>query len=81
MMSSALWYTYSALHFTGWPTPSNYDAIGGRGHAYLDELKVETTIRQTNEGAGVLVGAHAGSRPRVLQLREDKVEGQRKAGE
>jgi hypothetical protein len=45
MMSGALWYTGSALHVTGWPTPSNYDAIRGWGLAYLDELKVETTIR------------------------------------
>ena len=45
MMSSALWYTYSTSHFTGWPTPSNYDTIGGPGEAYPNELKVEITIR------------------------------------
>jgi hypothetical protein len=48
MMSSALWYTDSTLHVTGWPTPSHYDAIGGRGLAYLDDLKVETTICPAN---------------------------------
>jgi hypothetical protein len=45
MMSGVHWCTYSTVHFTGWPTPSNYDAIRGRGLTYLDELKVETTIR------------------------------------
>ena len=45
MIYNALWYTYSTLHFTGWPTPSNYYAIGGPGEAYPDELKVGTTIR------------------------------------
>jgi hypothetical protein len=59
MMSSALWYTDSALHVTGWPTPSNYDPIRGRGFAYPNQLTVETTIRPANEGAGVLVGERA----------------------
>jgi hypothetical protein len=45
MMSGVHWYTCSTVHFTGWPTPSDDDAIRGRSLADLDELKVETTIR------------------------------------
>lgn len=44
MVTGGLWYTYSTLHFTGWPTPSNYYAIGGPGMQYPDELKVETSL-------------------------------------
>lgn len=37
------WYTYSTLHFTGWPTPSNYYAIGSTSQ-YPDDLKVMTSL-------------------------------------
>jgi peptide/nickel transport system substrate-binding protein len=43
VMYNALWYTYGTARFTGWPTPSNYYAIGGPGN-YPDELKVMTTV-------------------------------------
>ncbi len=43
IMYSAYWYTYSTLRFTGWPTPSNYYAIGSTVQ-YPDNVKVLTTI-------------------------------------
>jgi peptide/nickel transport system substrate-binding protein len=43
VMIAATWYTYSTKYFTGWPTPSNYYALGGPGY-YPDELKVLTTV-------------------------------------
>lgn len=43
VMYSTWWYTYSTLHFVGWPTQSDYYAIGSTSQ-YPDNLKVMTTI-------------------------------------
>jgi peptide/nickel transport system substrate-binding protein len=42
-MIGATWYTYSTLHFTGWPTPSNYYTIGAPWQ-YPDDVKVMTSV-------------------------------------
>lgn len=44
VMTGATWYTYSTLHFTGWPTQNNYYAIGAPWQ-YPDVTKVLTTIQ------------------------------------
>jgi peptide/nickel transport system substrate-binding protein len=43
VMIGATWYTYSTLHFTGWPTPSNYYSIGAPWQ-YPDDVKVMTSV-------------------------------------
>jgi peptide/nickel transport system substrate-binding protein len=42
-VTQAIWYNYSTLHFTGWPTPKHYYAYAA-GYSYPDDVKVLTTI-------------------------------------
>ncbi len=43
IMNSADWYTYSTLHFTGWPTKENF-YVRGSANDYPDRLVVMTRI-------------------------------------
>lgn len=43
-VTQAIWYNYSTLNFTGWPTKKNYYAYAA-GYTYPDDAKVLTTIR------------------------------------
>jgi len=44
IMHSADWYTYSTLHFTGWPTESNF-YVRGSANDYPDRTMVIASIR------------------------------------
>ena len=43
VMHSANWYTYSTLHFTGWPTKDNF-YVEGSPNSYPDRVVVMTRI-------------------------------------
>jgi peptide/nickel transport system substrate-binding protein len=43
-VTQAIWYNYSTLHFTGWPTRKNYYAYAA-GYTYPDDAKVLTSLR------------------------------------
>ena len=43
-VTQAQWYTWSTLHFKGFPTEKNYYAYGP-GYTYPDNVKILTSLR------------------------------------